>query len=272
MSVATPSASPGAPTLAFRLDDYPTAHRQPPHRHDDLHLSLVLRGGLSETVGGETVQAAPLSVVVKAPDLVHANCWGEGGARLARLALPQASLAVLSEHPGRDVAWRWSHEMHVARPFLQLLHRHQQLGMTRVAAQDTDLSDLVAALTARPAHESTGTAPRWLQDVVQRVHDDWHPLLDGHRLAAEAHVHPVYLARCVRRWYGVSLGSLLRYERLRRTAAALTASRVRGALVAQGCGFADEAHMSREVKSALGLSPRALRAVADSPRSTAASV
>ena len=236
------------------------------HRHDDLHLSLVLRGTLSETVGGETVQAAPLGVVVKAPDLVHANCWGDKGARLARLSFPQATLAALSEHPGRDVAWRWSHEAQVARPFLQLLHRHQRLGMTRVAASDTDLSDLVAALTARPTPHSAGTAPRWLQDVVQRVHDDWHPMLDGHQLAAEAHVHPVYLARCVRRWYGVSLGSLLRHERLRRTAATLTASRVRGALVAQHCGFADEAHMSREVKAALGLSPRALREVADAPR------
>ena len=269
MPTALPPTPPSQPTLAFRLDDYPTAHKQPPHRHDDLHLSLVLRGTLSETVGGETVLAAPLSVVVKAPDLVHANCWGEAGARLARLSLPQATLAALCEHPGRDVAWRWSHDAQVARPFLQLLHRHQQLGMTRVEPTDTDLGDLVAVLTARPTHDISGPAPRWLQEVVQRVHDDWHPLLDGHQLAAEAGVHPVYLARCVRRWYGVSLGSLLRHERLRRTAATLTASRMRGALVAQHCGYADEAHMSREVKAALGLSPRALRAVADSPRSAA---
>ena len=263
MASALPPTLPAQPTLAFRLDDYASAQRQAPHRHDELHLSLVLRGGLSETVGRETVVAAPLSVVVKSPGLLHANAWGNDGARLARLSLPQATLAALSEHPGRDTAWRWCHDVQVARPFLRLVQRHQQLGTRRMAANDTDLSDLVAALTARPARDETTDTPRWLRDVVTRIHEGWHPSLDGHQLAAEACVHPVYLARCVRRWYGVSLGSLLRHERLRRTAAMLTASGLRGSLVAQHCGYADEAHMSREVKSVLGLSPRTLRAVAE---------
>ena len=263
MPAALPPTLPSQPTLALRLDDYASAQRQAPHRHDELHLSLVLRGTLRETVGGETVHAAPLSVVVKAPDLVHANAWGNDGARLARLSLPQATLAALSEHPGRDTAWRWYHDVQVARPFLRLVQRHQQLGTRRVAATNTDLSDLVAALTARPTPHEPSEAPRWLRDVVQRMHEGWHPSLDGHQLATEARVHPVYLARCIRRWYGVSLGSLLRHERLRRTAAMLTASGLRGSLVAQHCGYADESHMSREVKSVLGLSPRALRAVAD---------
>lgn len=269
MPAALPPTPPSQPTLAFRLDNYASAQRQAPHRHDELHLSLVLRGGLSETVGRETAQGAPLSVVVKAPDLVHANAWGNEGARLARLSLPQATLAALTEHPGRDTAWRWYHDVQVARPFLRLVQRHQQLGTRIMTAGDTDLNDLVAALTARPDRVATGEAPRWLRDVVQRLHESWHPSLDGHQLAAEARVHPVYLARCIRRWYGVSLGSLLRHERLRYTAAMLTASRLRGALVAQHCGFADEAHMSREVKALLGLSPRTLRAVVDSTHGAA---
>lgn len=269
MRAALPPTPPSQPTLAFRLDNYASAQRQAPHRHDELHLSLVLRGTLSETVGRETAQGAPLSVVVKAPDLVHANAWGNEGARLARLSLPQATLAALSEHPGRDTPWRWYHDVQVARPFLRLVQRHQQLGTRTMTAGDTDLNDLVAALTARPDREKTGEAPRWLRDVVQHLHESWHPSLDGHQLAAEARVHSVYLARCIRRWYGVSLGSLLRHERLRYTAAMLTASRLRGALVAQHCGFADEAHMSREVKALLGLSPRALRAVVDSKHGAA---
>ncbi len=52
-------------TLSFAADAYRAGTRHAPHRHDDLHLSLVLSGRVAETVGGVTEYASALSVVAK---------------------------------------------------------------------------------------------------------------------------------------------------------------------------------------------------------------
>ncbi|HEY0928658.1 MAG TPA: AraC family transcriptional regulator [Gemmatimonas sp.] len=257
------------PLLHLFIDDYRAAARQAAHEHDSLHFSVVLRGGLTETVGRTTEHAGPLSVVVKDAGVRHANAWGADGARLARLSLPKGTMDALVDDPARAVAWRWTREPLVARPFLRLIERRQR-GTQAFAADDGDLLDLVAAFTARRTHEPQGAPPVWLSETIDRLRDEWRPELTGAALAHSAHVHPVYLARCVRRWYGRGLGDLLRHERLRHAMHAVANSPTRLSLVAQDCGYADEAHLCRDVRRALGATPGRYRRLLETagPRTT----
>lgn len=230
---------------------------QPRHAHEALQLSMVLRGGVEETVGNTTHEGAALHIAAKDAGLEHANRWPSGGTQIVRLEAYGESLAHLAACDSAP-AWRWRFDPVAIRAFLRLASLPDG---SAVSAGGADGSDLIAALVARPMARDNTIPPMWLVDVVRTLEANWTPELDTAVLAHQAHVHPVYLARCVRRWYGVSVGDLLRRQRLRQTVAQLAASRDRLAIVAYRCGFADEAHCSRSVRAALGLAPSALRAM-----------
>src|SRR5262249_15470783 len=61
------------PALTLKIVRYRSGMRQAPHAHDELHLSIVLRGTVSETVAGRTEVLGPLSLVSKDPGVEHAN-------------------------------------------------------------------------------------------------------------------------------------------------------------------------------------------------------
>jgi AraC family transcriptional regulator len=244
-------------TLAFQADGYHAGTRQRPHRHDVLHLSLVLSGRVAETVGSVTEYAGALSVVAKDAGVVHANDFGRAAVRLARLTLP---IGALVDEPSRSPAWRWTHDARVANPFLRLVHR-ANAGMCAFDANDPDLLDLLAAFTARPAALPRGRPPAWLEQTMLELRASWHPGLSVTDVAGRAGVHPVYLARSVRRWFGTGVGEELRRLRIRSAAAAITETSGTLSRVAHAGGFADEPHLCREFRRSLGITPGRYRAL-----------
>lgn len=254
-----------ASILRFHAGRYAGGLRQPPHQHDELHLSLVLRGGIAETVAGRTEYAGALSVVAKDPGVVHADLFAPEGAVVARLSIPGRGVGDLVGSADRAFAWRWAHEAAVAAPFLRLVGRARGRDGAfdgTFDASDADIVDLLSALTARPGDATRGTPPTWLVRTVARIREEWRPRLRVAELAREAGVHPVYLARCVRRWFGTGVADLLRQQRLRVAAGGIAAGVETVSSVAHGAGYADEAHLCREFRRVTGTTPGRFRALA----------
>ena len=90
--------------IPLRLDarSYPRDTVQAPHRDGALQISLVVRGALAETVSGATEFAGALSIVVKDPDVVHADRFGPAGADILRLSTRRHSLGDLLDDPRRS--------------------------------------------------------------------------------------------------------------------------------------------------------------------------
>jgi AraC family transcriptional regulator len=249
-----------ARTLHLVANRYAPMTRHAPHEHGDLQVSLILSGRVRERVGNREESGAALSVVVKDPGVRHADDFGDGGAFMARLSVPRVEFASLTEGPGRSVPWRWTHEARVAAPFLRLVRR-AGLAERTFAADDDDIVDLVAAISARRV-PSDGAPPAWLAAIVAGISEGWRPGLSVAELAGRAGVHPVYLARCIRRWYGVAAGDVLREARLSRAADALVGTAGTVSSVAHRMGFADEAHLCRSFSAATGSTPARFRRAA----------
>jgi AraC family transcriptional regulator len=240
-------------TLTFEADAYRGGVRQLPHSHDELHLSIVLSGRIAETVSGVTEFGSALSVVVKDAGVVHANHFSPG-TKLARLSLPDGTLAALVDDPSRSACWQWKHDAIVAKPYLRLIRRANGATCT-FAADDDDLVDLCAALTARKAIPVCGDPPAWLAQVICELRCSWHPDVTVAAIAQRAGVHPVYLARCVRRWYGVGLAEELRRLRLQSASIALADAARTISDVAHAQGFSDEPHLCRDFERGFGMTP-----------------
>jgi AraC family transcriptional regulator len=190
---------------------------------------------------------------------MHADEFREN-AKLARLSLPFGILKSLVDDPARSVDWRWTHDPRIAQPFLRLVTRAHRDGAHTFHADDADLLDLLAAFTARPARAS-GVPPRWLEEVMDELRSTWQPGLRVADIARRAGVHPVYLARCVRRWYARGVAEELRQLRLRAAATSIAQSRETVSRIAHHCGYADEPHLCREFHQTLGITPRRYRSI-----------
>jgi AraC family transcriptional regulator len=223
-----------------------------------MHISFVLRGGLYERATGREARADPLSAVVKDPGVVHADDFGRDGAVMAQLFVRGAVFADLVDDPGRATPWIWTHGGASAAPFLRILARGRA-GERRFAADDDDVVDLLASLSARRTDPPSGDAPRWLRDAAACLEEGWRPGLSVRDVARAAGVHPVYLARCLRRWLGIGGAELMRRARLKHAARAIADTTQTMAGVAHATGFADEAHLCREFAKATGLTPARFR-------------
>jgi AraC family transcriptional regulator len=248
-------------TFSLVSAGYGAGAHQAPHTHECLQISMVLRGAIEERVGASVERATALSVVVKDPGVIHDDHFGRDGAVTAQLSLQHTSLADLVEHPRRAPAWRWTHESMVAIPFLRVVARGLE-GQRHFTRDDDDIIDLVAAVSARLHAPAPACQPRWLEDAVAQIRDDWRPGLTVRDVARAAGVHSVYFARCVRRWYGIGAADLLRQSRLRHAARRMADGDRTVATVAHATGFADESHLCREFSRSAGISPARFRRLA----------
>jgi AraC family transcriptional regulator len=98
-----------------------------------------------------------------------------------------------------------------------------------------------------------------LRDAAAQLDDGWRPGLTVRDVAQAARIHPVYLARCLRRWFGVGAAELMRRARLRHAARAIAETQQTVAMIAYSLGFADEAHLCREFSRSTGMTPARFR-------------
>jgi AraC family transcriptional regulator len=179
----------------------------------------------------------------------HSDCYGRDGATILSLKVHDTALWTASA-AARD--WGWS-RLGAARvsEILRLL-TSPSLGEPLAGVYE-----LLASIGAgRPGR---GTPPRWLREVSERLVEE--PAVRLAQLSREAGVHPVYLSRAFRTWFGCSPKS---YRLNRRTSAAIGVAltcRTRAADIAHDAAFADQSHMARSIKEMTGHSLTQLRAM-----------
>lgn len=262
-----PTRDTGSTTLAegdytARLCRYPPGRTLPRHEHATTGVSVVLAGELEEDALGTSVTATALSVVVKPAGVAHRNRFGPRGARLLAVELSPRLLERFEVRPRALERWRWTHGGELAALAVDLLRAATAEG-ARGGALDDALAALLEALGAQagPGPES-GPPPGWLLEVRDRLHDELAALPPFHRLAQEAGVHRVHLAREFRRRFGCSATEYVRRLRVRAAADALASTQAPLAAVALDLGFADQSHLSRTFRGATGLPPGRFRALA----------
>jgi AraC family transcriptional regulator len=246
-----------ATLLPPRVTRYAAGLRSARHAHPYANLSVILAGSLRERVGREEVTVGPLSVVVKPAGTEHANRFGPEGATLLRVEVPTVLLSDLEDGTQAVSGWRWVESPALVRWLLRLTLRSADGS----APSADDAAEVLAAI---PGEAPPGEAlpPMWLARVRERIRDERGRGARVHHLAADAAVHPVYLARQFRRHYGTSLTAFRHAQRVRRASTLLMAHDASLSGVAYDTGFADQPHLTRVFSRLLGVTPARYRALA----------
>ena len=221
------------------------------HAHGESTMTLILAGALEEHVGRTHEYARPFSVVIKPADTEHANRVSGAGARTLQIRLPKGALP---DEPRILGSWRWEHAGPLARRFVQVFAAYR----TRGPGFDDTLLDFLAAL--RPVQLGNGgAAPVWLNRVREEIDDALPMVVRVEALAQCAGVHPVYLARQFRRFFGCNVTAYIARRRAQIAASYLAGAGPTLSGIAYRAGYSDQSHFCRGFRAVTGLTPRAYR-------------
>jgi transcriptional regulator GlxA family with amidase domain len=101
--------------------------------------------------------------------------------------------------------------------------------------------------------------PAWLLPALEVVHARAADAVGLGSIARWAGLHPAYFARAFRAWVGVSVGEYVRRLRVGDAAERLLSTDLTIADIAASTGFADQSHLTRVFRRAMGVTPARYR-------------
>lgn len=220
------------------------------HIHEQAYFSMMLDGGYREESGRRSIDYDPLTIAYHPPGTAHIDEIGPDGARFLMVEADdgmvrgsQAPASLRSGYPKklpRRASWM----------ALSLLRDHDRPTFESITLE------LLGSVVDDPV-PSRGV-PSWLVSVLDRVRDEFIAPPTTRALAESAGVHPVHLARVVRRETGMTIAEILRGRRIEH-AASLLGGHETLASIAIRSGFCDQAHFTRSFRAWTGMTPGEMR-------------
>lgn len=244
--------------FAVRLVHYAAGYRQKRHSHDHHGVSFLIAGSLREQVGRHEETATPFSLVIKPAGVLHTDWVGPEGARLLQIKFDTNNRPWCESGIGGHNRWCWMHNAPGLREMVGLLARVQPSYGASAAYIEEEVIDLLAEVTGAENSPSS-PAPDWLRRVKEQLDDAPDEPHSTQRLAEQAGVHAVSLARAFRRHYRLSVTQYRKLARFRLAVAALATPGHSLSEVAHACGYSDHAHFCRDLRTFAGVTPGTIR-------------
>lgn len=231
--------------IGASLTHYPANGSHRLHAHDHTQISFILSGVLREELEGREHVSRCGTRGHKPAGAKHADFWGSEGVLIFTLTFFSAPTDELQ--PG----WTILDDPDTTAALVRIVAECDD-----PAVQDEAIHDLAAG---RPSVAGPpGEPPPWL-DQARAAIDEMPRQLAIEAMASEMGVHRGYLSRQFHRYYGVPPSIYRRRIMATRAVQALVRSELPLAQVAAEAGFFDQAHLTRTIRSHLGLSPAKLR-------------
>lgn len=225
------------------------------HVHDEPHLCFVLRGGFNERGCRGDVWCGPGTLRVSPAGDRHDLDFGAEGARcLLVVSPPELDGEAATDGPRRYLEGPW-----IGRQALALRTAAREVDAVSALAVEGLLLEVLAQV-ARPRARGAEAGPApWLERVREALREDLASPPTLEELAAICGRHRVSVARAFRQHYGCSVGAYVRRERAERARQLIRSTDAPLADVAAQVGFADQSHMTRQLRRWMGTTPGRLR-------------
>jgi len=264
MPVATGARHAVLDTGGFALTEarYDAGQTLPSHAHRRPVLTFILDGSVREQRGSHFETCPSLSLVAIPAGEPHAESFPSSGSRCLIIEVSDERAEFIRSFSDILDQPFCRHDLPVAGLALQTYREFRGRDDVAPLAIEGLLLQL-SALTSRHAPRPVAPgAPPWLRRVKDKIHSGFSGTLRMGDLAAEAGVHPVYLARVFRQRYGCSPAEYARRLRVEAASELLARSDVPLSQVALKAGFSDQSHLAHQFRRIMGVSPGRYREVA----------
>ena len=230
----------------------PPSTRFRAHTHEGPHLCVVLEGGFLERDGRSWRDVGPGTLRISAAAR-HDIDFSTNGALCLVMEIDANDIPILQR----------PHFIENDISLAGIARDIKNASATEDPARDIVTENLTIELLAqvlRRLRSRTSPPPSWLSRVRELVHDTAGDLTVS-ELASEAGVHRVHLARTFREHYGVSVTRYARQVRVQSALRLLSLASMPLSRVALEAGFADQSHLTRTMRDAVGSTPGAIRSM-----------
>ena len=251
-------------TGGFALTEacYDADQTLPSHAHRQPVLTFILRGSVREQRGSGYETCRSLGLVAIPAGEPHAERFPESGGRCLIVEVSDERAEFIRSFSGILDQPSIRNDLPVAGLVLQTYQEFRQRDDVAPLAIEGLLLQM-AALASRSAPRPIATGePDWLARVRERIHAEFRGTLRMSDLAAEAGVHPVYLARAFRQRYACSPAEYARRLRVEAASELLARSDIPLSQVALKAGFSDQSHLAHQFRRMVGVSPGRYRQAA----------
>jgi AraC family transcriptional regulator len=228
------------------------------HSHEYACFVVVLEGTFEDSCGRIDRTVAPGTVILRPAGDPHSNRFSAAGGRCLNVELsPEWLTRVRSHTRALDTSSVFtgpSFGLLGIRLYEELRHDDEASPLAVESIALGLLADADRAL------RRASVPPPWLLRARDLVHERMSERLTLAGIAAEAGVHPIYLASAFQRFFGESVGAYLRQVRIAYACRKLRESDVPLAEIALAAGFADQSHFGRTFKRVMHATPRQFRA------------
>ena len=236
----------------------------PAHVHESASICLTLTGHGTEIIDGVSVVTEPGCVLMRGPNMVHANQYDAAAHRGFMIELEQ-------------------HWLNTSGHFLRVFedHRHFTGGPVPALAlriyRESRVKDSVAPViveglmlevlghASRLLIKTPIRPPAWLMQARELVHGRFNDSLNLVDIANTVGVHPTHLARAFKKHYRTTVGEYMRGLRLDWATRRLSETEDPIAEIALAAGFYDQSHFSHLFKQHTGFTPAEYRAFSAVP-------
>lgn len=238
---------------------YPNATVLPLHCHEQRYMFITIRGGGVEHCRGRDFTCARGTIVYNEAGEPHSDHFADPGVEGFNIELPLGWLerfraevprrhdAVAYRHVGPEITALTSLELALATPDR----------LSRLGAEES-IVRLLRGLSQDSI--ARGRNDRRLQIVAEHLFSNFASPGSLDEVAALVDLHPSHLCRLFAERYGCSMTEYTRRVRADAAATRVLNSKAELATIAFECGYSDQAHMTREFRRYLGITPGKIRA------------
>jgi AraC family transcriptional regulator len=238
---------------------YPANLHIPLHTHDEhAYLNLVVGGGYFESTRNRTNKCGPFSLAFHPPGAAHSNQFFNEESRLFNIRVDAAAFDELRDAPKHLYKPQYLNGRILA-PASQLYEEFSSRGEVSCTAIERVVSQILKHSISRVHQRST--SPHWLERARELLHERFDQSLTIAELASYAGVHRVHFSRVFLQQFNCTVGQYRRFLRVERACRDLSITREPLSKIAQDCGFSDQAHLSRTIKSFTSLTPLTYRSL-----------
>jgi AraC family transcriptional regulator len=250
------------PSFQFSELQATVPERQVPrHTHEAPHLILVTRGMYATEARNQNGVCSPGTLIFNPAGTMHRDCFRSRTGKFLTISPgpePSRLLGRASPVPliVGGVGFQALDDPHIGDRIVSELRLGLQA--STVVLEGIGL-ELIGLLSESGERSRSRIAPAWLLRTKEMIEDCAGSDLSVAELALSTGVHPVYLARVYRRYFGCSPGEYLRRCRLLRVQGLLSGTDLPIVEIALQCGFTDQSQMTRSFSKTFGTPPARYR-------------
>jgi len=221
------------------------------HAHENIHISLIIKGGNREERKQGDMAALPGTLLFYHQGELHRN--------------------LNTSHPSKNINLEITEEFmrryELGENDLEKMVRHPDAGfsllkMYHEAAQTHHFSAasiqmLLLGLISDTKKLSIKQAPQWLKTIVSFLQDNWQRYPELEEMALISGVNPITISKHFSTYMGCSLGEYRRKIKIQQALRLIPAGTLSLTEVAYFCGFADQSHFTRNFRELTHFLPKA---------------